>query len=170
MKLQVPIASVEAAEGLGHAPLAPQPSSIGIATTTAAGEIVGVDDAFAAMLRTRPQDLVGKHLSEPPQQRSQRRYIAANGEEIWLDVSATRIHGRDGRVEQIAWMFEDSSAERAGRMASITHEFNNVLMGIAPFVELIRRGKNVDASLDHITRALERGKRVTAKISGARSR
>ncbi|HEV7765802.1 MAG TPA: PAS domain S-box protein, partial [Thermoanaerobaculia bacterium] len=52
-----------------------------------------------------------------------------------------------------------------GRMAAtIAHEFNNVLMGISPFVEVIRRGKNLETSLDHIARAVKRGKRITEEI------
>jgi two-component system, cell cycle sensor histidine kinase and response regulator CckA len=52
-----------------------------------------------------------------------------------------------------------------GRMAAtIAHEFNNVLMGISPFVEVIRRGKSVETSLDHIGRAVKRGKRITEEI------
>lgn len=52
-----------------------------------------------------------------------------------------------------------------GRLAAtIAHEFNNVLMGISPFVEVIKRGKNVDASLEHIGRAVKRGKRITEDI------
>ncbi|MFP5245129.1 MAG: response regulator, partial [Thermoanaerobaculia bacterium] len=52
-----------------------------------------------------------------------------------------------------------------GRLAAtIAHEFNNVLMGISPFVEVIRRGKNVETSLDHIGRAVKRGKRITEDI------
>jgi PAS domain S-box-containing protein len=52
-----------------------------------------------------------------------------------------------------------------GRLAAtIAHEFNNVLMGISPFVEVIRRGRNVETSLDHIGRAVKRGKRITQDI------
>jgi two-component system cell cycle sensor histidine kinase/response regulator CckA len=52
-----------------------------------------------------------------------------------------------------------------GRLAAtIAHEFNNVLMGISPFVEVIRRGRNVESSLDHIGRAVNRGKRITQDI------
>jgi PAS domain S-box-containing protein len=52
-----------------------------------------------------------------------------------------------------------------GRLAAtIAHEFNNVLMGIAPFVDVIRRGKGVDNALDHIARAVKRGKRITEDI------
>ena len=52
-----------------------------------------------------------------------------------------------------------------GRLAAtIAHEFNNVLMGISPFVEVIRRGRNTEAALDHIGRAVKRGKRITEDI------
>ncbi|HYK03241.1 MAG TPA: PAS domain S-box protein [Thermoanaerobaculia bacterium] len=52
-----------------------------------------------------------------------------------------------------------------GRLAAtIAHEFNNVLMGISPFVEVIRRGRNMESSLDHIGRAVKRGKRITQDI------
>jgi PAS domain S-box-containing protein len=52
-----------------------------------------------------------------------------------------------------------------GRLAAtIAHEFNNVLMGISPFVEVIKRGKNVETSLEHIGRAVKRGKRITGDI------
>jgi PAS domain S-box-containing protein len=51
--------------------------------------------------------------------------------------------------------------------ASLAHEFNNVLMGIQPFVEVIGRnpaGPRVPESLSHITRAISRGKRASQEI------
>ncbi|HEX6098002.1 MAG TPA: PAS domain S-box protein [Thermoanaerobaculia bacterium] len=51
--------------------------------------------------------------------------------------------------------------------ASLAHEFNNVLMGIQPFVEVIGRnpsGPRVPESLSHITRAIGRGKRAAQEI------
>jgi PAS domain S-box-containing protein len=52
--------------------------------------------------------------------------------------------------------------------ASLAHEFNNVLMGIQPFVEVIRRTHPatpaVRDALDHITRAIGRGKRASQEI------
>jgi CheY-like chemotaxis protein len=52
--------------------------------------------------------------------------------------------------------------------ASLAHEFNNVLMGIQPFVEVIGRTEpvapNVRDSLGHITRAISRGKRASQEI------
>jgi PAS domain S-box-containing protein len=55
-----------------------------------------------------------------------------------------------------------------GRLAAtVAHEFNNVLMGIAPFVDVIRRAPGpvkVAASLDHIISSVKRGRRVTQDI------
>jgi PAS domain S-box-containing protein len=51
--------------------------------------------------------------------------------------------------------------------ASLAHEFNNVLMGIQPFVEVIGRSATTTAvrdSLAHITRAVGRGKRASQEI------
>jgi PAS domain S-box-containing protein len=51
--------------------------------------------------------------------------------------------------------------------ASLAHEFNNVLMGIQPFVEVIGRGEvtgTVRDALGHITRAIGRGKRASQEI------
>lgn len=52
--------------------------------------------------------------------------------------------------------------------ASLAHEFNNVLMGIQPFVEVIGRnaasGRPVGDALSHITRAISRGKRASQEI------
>lgn len=56
-----------------------------------------------------------------------------------------------------------------GRLAAtIAHEFNNVLMGIQPFVEILRRRSDgpPDAvrAFDHIERAMQRGKTLTKNI------
>jgi PAS domain S-box-containing protein len=55
-----------------------------------------------------------------------------------------------------------------GRLAAtIAHEFNNVLMGIAPFVEVVRRApspQKVATSLDHIASSVKRGRRITQDI------
>lgn len=52
--------------------------------------------------------------------------------------------------------------------ASLAHEFNNVLMGIQPFVELIARTAPdtpvVRDAAGHITRAISRGKRASQEI------
>jgi PAS domain S-box-containing protein len=52
--------------------------------------------------------------------------------------------------------------------ASLAHEFNNVLMGIQPFVEMIGRTvpatRQVSDALGHITNAISRGKRASQEI------
>ncbi|MEO8382327.1 MAG: PAS domain S-box protein [Acidobacteriota bacterium] len=52
--------------------------------------------------------------------------------------------------------------------ASLAHEFNNVLMGIQPFVEVIARNapatRTVSDALGHITRSISRGKRASQEI------
>jgi PAS domain S-box-containing protein len=52
--------------------------------------------------------------------------------------------------------------------ASLAHEFNNVLMGIQPFVEIIGNDapatRTVSDALGHITRAIGRGKRASQEI------
>jgi PAS domain S-box-containing protein len=52
--------------------------------------------------------------------------------------------------------------------ASVAHEFNNVLMSVQPFVELLLRtsadSAHSDVARKHITEAIARGKRVTSEI------
>jgi len=52
--------------------------------------------------------------------------------------------------------------------ASLAHEFNNVLMGIQPFIEVIGRqvgtSSAVTSALGHITRAVARGKRASQEV------
>jgi PAS domain S-box-containing protein len=67
------------------------------------------------------------------------------------------------RVEQV------NRIDSLGRMAAtIAHEFNNVLMGIQPFAEVIRRKVKGDPALqkaaDHILNSVARGKGVTRDI------
>jgi signal transduction histidine kinase len=56
-----------------------------------------------------------------------------------------------------------------GRLAAtVAHEFNNVLMGISPFVELLKRGDIAYdrrlSALDHMTKSIQRGRRITEEI------
>ncbi len=54
-----------------------------------------------------------------------------------------------------------------GRIAaSMAHEFNNVLMGIQPNLEIIRAraSADLDAPLDYVQQSVRRGKRITEEI------
>lgn len=169
------LSSETTADATAHYARRAEPPTIGVATTNADGEILAVSDAFVAMLRSRSGDLIGKRLYMPAplHQRTQQRYLTADGEEVWMTVTATPTFGHV--VEQIVWLFEPGNFEEQRRQANrlatlerlvstIAHDFNNVLMGISPFVEVIRRGKSIEISLDHISRAVKRGKRLTEEI------
>lgn len=69
----------------------------------------------------------------------------------------------------------ENQLERANRLSSlgrltatIAHEFNNVLMGIHPFAEVLARGAGSDPKMlqatTHIVNSLVRGKRITQEI------
>jgi two-component system, cell cycle sensor histidine kinase and response regulator CckA len=162
--------SQRASSGFAQAPY-------GVATTDAHCVILAVNDRLAEMLGFDSRELVGQRLSD---------FANPN---VW-NVTRSPIYGETRIVEQIVWVFQDHAGPRPvpapdlgehrkrdaqleqadrltslGRMAAtIAHDFNNVLMGISPFVEVIRRGKSVDTSLDHIGRAVKRGKRITEEI------
>ena len=69
----------------------------------------------------------------------------------------------------------ESQLEKANRLnglgriaATIAHEFNNVLMGIQPFTEILRiearDNETILRSIDRIAASVRRGKRVTSEI------
>jgi len=78
--------------------------------------------------------------------------------------AATDITERTQLAEQLAQAKRVSSLGRIA--ASIAHEFNNVLMGIQPNLEVVRRRASGDLSkpIEHILHAVQRGKRVTDEI------
>jgi len=62
---------------------------------------------------------------------------------------------------------EAQELQRARLAATMAHEFNNVLMGIDTFVEVLRR-RNVDErsrdALAHIQQSVNRGRRISSEI------
>lgn len=104
-----------------------------------------------------------------------------NGESFPIDFSAAPMMDGD-RVQGAVVVFNDiserkllqSQLQQIDRLrslgslaATIAHEFNNVLMGIQPFAELLVRKtnpENVQRSSQHILQAVQRGRRVTQEI------
>lgn len=74
----------------------------------------------------------------------------------------TQRRGLESRLDQV------NRVSSLGRLAAVVaHEFNNVLMGISTFVEKLHRDRSdgsVETSLEHISRSVHRGKRVTQDI------
>ena len=105
----------------------------------------------------------------------------ADGTPFPVEYSAAPLID-EGRTVGIVVTFSDITARRAleakleqanrlsslGRLAAtIAHEFNNVLMGIAPFVDVIRRTtdrERIESALGHVTLSVARGKRITNEI------
>lgn len=76
-----------------------------------------------------------------------------------------REHAERERRKLEAKLEQADRLTSLGRLAAtIAHEFNNVLMGILPFIEVIRRGKHIETSLTHIADAVMRGRRITEDI------
>ncbi len=105
--------------------------------------------------------------------------LAKSGATVTVEVSSQPRYVDGGTIgtardvtEQrtIARKLEESKRMSSlGQVAaSLAHEFNNVLMGIQPFVEVISRNvtpaPKIDNALGHITRAIGRGKRASQEI------
>lgn len=112
-------------------------------------------------------------------------YRFLKGDGTYAEVRDRGLLVRDaaGRVVRVVSAMLDVTQQRAleaqleqmqrvsglGQLAaSMAHEFNNVLMGIQPFVEIIRRTTGdlpkVQDATSHIARSVKRGKKVTEEI------
>lgn len=110
------------------------------------------------------------------------RYRHKDGSWRWVETIGNNLLGHPAVMgivitmrdvtERKLFQSQLDQAERLsslGRLAAtIAHEFNNVLMGIQPFAEVIRRVAANDALLTdashHIVNAVQRGKRITQDI------
>jgi two-component system, cell cycle sensor histidine kinase and response regulator CckA len=111
------------------------------------------------------------------------RFRAPGGGERVLHLRGQRVLDQRGQAVRIAGVVQDVTerrrletrllqAERVsslGRLAaSVAHEFNNILMGIQPFVDLLikRAGTEptVKLAAPRIADAVARGKRITQEI------
>jgi PAS domain S-box-containing protein len=108
-------------------------------------------------------------------------FCRADGSPFPVEYTASPIIDR-GQVRGAVVTFNDISARRKleskleqanrlsslGRLAAtVAHEFNNVLMGISPFAEVLRREPLTErghTAIDQISRSVKRGKRITEDI------
>ncbi|HXH40537.1 MAG TPA: response regulator [Thermoanaerobaculia bacterium] len=105
------------------------------------------------------------------------------GTPLEVDCVATPMRDAEGEIIGAVEVFRDISREKAmkrqieqgvrvdslGRIAaSVAHEFNNVLMGIQPFAEIIRSSADADEQLQsaasHIISSVRRGRGITQDI------
>lgn len=108
-------------------------------------------------------------------------FCRADGTPFPVEYTASPIIDR-GEVAGTVVAFNDLSARRKleskleqanrlsslGRLAAtVAHEFNNVLMGISPFADVLRRetmSERGQVAVEQITRSVKRGKRITEDI------
>ncbi|HYH08678.1 MAG TPA: PAS domain-containing protein [Thermoanaerobaculia bacterium] len=115
--------------------------------------------------------------------REEYRLRKADGSYAQVIDRAFIVRGTDGRVHRAVGAIVDVTQQRAleaqlqqiqrvaslGQLAAnMAHEFNNVLMGIQPFAEIIRRvTEHIAMAQDgtrHIMQAVRRGQKVTEEI------
>jgi PAS domain S-box-containing protein len=100
-----------------------------------------------------------------------------------VSYTAAPMHDREGHIVGAVVTFSDNTKQKEmeakieqarrvtslGRVAaSVAHEFNNVLMGIQPFTEVLQRRLHADAAgesaVRHIRDAVSRGRQITSQI------
>lgn len=148
-------------------------------------EFVGRADTFEDIHpddRERVNELFAHIVAGGTVHRAEYRYRHRDGSWRWLEamgrnmldnpaVGAIVVNFRD-LTERRAWQRRLEQAERLsslGRLAAtIAHEFNNVLMGIQPFAEVLRRRVGDDQSAltacSHIENSVRRGRSITQEI------
>lgn len=160
------------------------------------GRITSLSPSFERITQHAVTDWIGRPFTDlfQPQETSPQRLgqegrairdyelVTRSGSVVILEVSSEPRHV-DGAVSGTIGMARDVTEHRniarkleetkrmssLGQLAaSLAHEFNNVLMGIQPFVEMIRRktppGTDINDALGHISSAIGRGKRASQEI------
>lgn len=149
------------------------------------GEFVGRTDVFDGIHpddRARVLEVFAQVLRDHDAHQTEYRYRHRDGTWRWLEaiarnmldnpaVNAVVVNYRD-LTERRAWQRRLEQAERLsslGRLAAtIAHEFNNVLMGIQPFAEVLRRHAGDDEralnACLHIENSVRRGRAITQEI------
>jgi PAS domain S-box-containing protein len=106
-----------------------------------------------------------------------------DGVPVRVEYTSAPMVDEEGRISGAVVTFRDISRQKQmeeqiahaaraaslGRVsASVAHEFNNLLMSVAPFTEVLRRKAQEDHSLEkpvrHIINAVRRGQRMTDEI------
>ncbi|MCU1228321.1 MAG: hypothetical protein JWO97_1205 [Acidobacteria bacterium] len=156
------------------------------ATGYAANDVIG-RHIIDAELSDRVSGAVGVLLrqitGDGSTSRSESTLVTRDGSRRHIVWHATTIRTAAGEAEHVVAIGVDETGTRLlesqleqsrrieslGRVAAtVAHEFNNVLMSIGPFAELIRRGKAdpdaVRTAAERISASVQRGQRVTEEV------
>jgi PAS domain S-box-containing protein len=146
-------------------------------TVDTEGRFVSLSRSFERLTGYAVEAWIGRPFAELFKPRAEQPLGGADGAIREYDLPARS--GAAGTIGMARDVTEQRTIarklEEAKRMsslgqvaASLAHEFNNVLMGIQPFVEVIARGitptQRISDALGHITRAIGRGKRASQEI------
>lgn len=96
---------------------------------------------------------------------------AIDGAVVMLDDITAWVGAERDRDRARGQLEESARFAALGRLASaVAHEFNNVLMGVLPYVEVIRRSAGTDPKIEKsavaISTSVDRGRRITQDILG----
>jgi PAS domain S-box-containing protein len=136
------------------------------------------DDALAETQSMLTRALAGEQITTGRIVRQRK-----DGTLVLLEAGVWPVYDRSGAVLGVACVVHDltdrvqleaqlDDAHRIGAIgrlaATVAHEFNNVLMAIAPFVEIVKRAAPGDPAIAnaarHINTALLRGRNITAEV------
>jgi signal transduction histidine kinase len=101
--------------------------------------------------------------SNEPRWSAEYRFHRGDGTYGFVLERALLIRLEDGTVSRLVAAIEDITQVRA----TMAHDFNNVLMGIQPFAEVVRR-RTTDPRITHaanqILKSVARGQRITLEL------
>jgi PAS domain S-box-containing protein len=180
-------------------------AGVGIAVIDPDSRIVTCNHAFARMVGYAPSELEGTSvldLTHPDDRassrelnarmfagdvdrdRTEKRYLARDGKEVWVYLGSAAMRDDEGRVEYTIGIIEDlrerrvleeqflqaQKMEAVGRLAGgIAHDFNNLLLAINGYSELAlsdlgpERG-SVRSNIDQIKVAAQRAAKLTREL------
>lgn len=159
------------------------PSMVALLEADDAADLIGraLYEFVAPAYRSRVESRLQRLSRGEPNELAHEQFITLKGNKIDVEVSAMplRFEGSPGFGvivrdigERVAAQSRLEQAQRVaslGRLAAtVAHEFNNILMGIQPYAEVIHRKAAHDPSIDkaanQIMQAVQRGKAITTEI------
>lgn len=133
-----------------------------------AGKLLGREaaDAFFDALRARRRTITTFELRDPAGMRRELEVCGVVSEEDSSFILNCRDVTDRRRLE--AQLEQANRLASLGRLAAtVSHEFNNVLMGIQPFVDILRRrndSRDVQHATAQMSRSISRGKHISEEI------
>lgn len=148
------------------------------------------DGTFASFIdkvhpddREYVQEQIDKSFSDADDNLLQYRIVQPDGSIRIVQSRRERVYDNDGQLLSLVGTVQDATEQRLllyqleqahrlsslGRLAAtVAHEFNNVLMGIQPAAELLRKRSDLSEeavrALERIVQSIHRGKKITQEI------